>query len=153
MLLGLYPCVLILSWHLSHFFHKNFFGFHYFYFTQSVFVSVVYPNHTEYMEVTGHFAILTACYLRSPQLSTFLPKLHHGFTANISNYIIPMKIFHNLNFSSIKYVTNTLSEFKFSNNSGLETAQSSSSLSFHHCSCVSDHCCIGSFDFFVSGKP
>ena len=103
-------------------FHKNFFGFHYFYFTQHVFVSVVCPNYTEYMEVTGHFAILIACYLRSSQLSTFPSKLHHGFTANISNYIRPMKIFHNLNFSCIKYVTNTLSEFKFSNNSGLETA-------------------------------
>ena len=103
-------------------FHKNFFGFHYFYFTETVFVSVVCPNHTEYREVTGHLAVLIACYLRSAQLSTFPSKLHHGFTANFSNFIIPMETLKDLNFSSIKYVTNTISEFQFSTNSGLVTA-------------------------------
>lgn len=103
-------------------FHSNFFGVHYFYFTHPVFVSVVCPNHTDYREVKGHLAVLIACHLRSANLSTFPSKLHHGFTANFSNLIFPMDSLNNLSFSSIKYVTNTLSEFKFSNSSGLVAA-------------------------------
>lgn len=103
-------------------FHQNFFGFNYFYFTKPVFVSIVCPNHTEYREVKGHLAVLIACYLRSTQLSTFPSKLHHGFTSNLSSLIIPMESLNNLNFSTIKYVTNTLREFKPSNNAALKTA-------------------------------
>ena len=111
-------CALTLIWHPNHSIIKT---FHYFYFTQPVFVSVACPNHAEYREITGHLALFIACYLRSAQLSTFPSKLYHGFTANISNYIIPLETLKNLNMSSIKYATNTLSEFKISNNSDLGT--------------------------------
>ena len=106
-------------------------------------MSVVCPNRTEYREVLGHFAVLIACYLRSANLSTFLSKLHHGFTGSLSILIVSMENLKNLNLSSIIYVTNTL-KFMFSNSSGLVTAVQDylplylSPQCIYHCSCITD---------------
>ncbi len=67
-------------------FHKRFSGYHCFLFTQSYFVSVVFPNSSTYQEVSGHFAVRVACFLRSANLTTFPEKLHHRF--NFTNSIL-----------------------------------------------------------------
>jgi len=103
-------------------FHRTFFNHHYFFFTQAFYVSIVCPEGPVYKEVSGHFAVLIACYLRSANLTTFPSKLHQGFSANVSSKIFPLTSLDNVNFSTIRYVTNSLSEFSFSNLSDLETA-------------------------------
>ncbi len=103
-------------------FHKRFSGYQYFLFTQSYFVSVVCSNSSTYQEVSGHFAVRVACFFRSANLTTFPEKLHHGFNFTNSILIFPLKSLTNLDFSKIKYVTNSLSELTFSNVSELESA-------------------------------
>ncbi len=103
-------------------FHKRFSGYQHFLFTQSYFVSVVCPNSLTYQEVSGHFAVRVACFLRSANLRTFPEKLHHTFSVTNSILIFPLESLTNLDFSKIKYVTNSLSELTFSNVSELETA-------------------------------
>jgi len=103
-------------------FHRTFFSHHYFFFTQPFFVSVVCSEGTVYKEVSGHFAVLAACYLRSANLTTFPSKLHQGFSSNFTTKIFPIESLKNINFSHIKYVTNTISEFTFSNISEFENA-------------------------------
>ena len=105
----------------SPFFHESFFGYHYFFFTQQYFVSVVCPDGTEYKELSGHFAVPNACYVRSANLTTFPSKLYKGFIANLTVRIFPLDSLTNVTFSHIKYVTNSLSEFTFSNTSELES--------------------------------
>ncbi len=62
-------------------FHRRFSGFHYFFFTQPFFETIACPEDSSYKAVTGHMAVRVACSLRSDNLTTFLGKLHHGFTA------------------------------------------------------------------------
>lgn len=104
------------------FFHTSFYGHHYFFFTQAYYVSVVCPDGSEYKEVSGHFAILNACSLRSDKLNTFPEKLHEGFVSNLTSRIVLIDTLSKVNLANIKFVTNTLSEFNFSNLSELENA-------------------------------
>ncbi len=114
------------------FFHTNFFGHHYFFFTQTYYVSVVCPDGSEYKEVSGHFAVLNACALRSDKLNTFPGKLHEGFVSRLASRIFIIETLSKLNLSNIKFVTNTFSEFTFSNVSELENAvQDSLPISIH----------------------
>lgn len=103
-------------------FHKTFSGFHYFFFPSPQYVSVVCPNGTFATEVTGHFAVRLACHLHSSDLTTFPERLHHGFDSTNIPPLFPIESLQNLNFSTIKFVTNTLSSFHFSNQSALESA-------------------------------
>ena len=105
-------------------FHKSFHEHHYFYFTEPVYVSVTCPSGSSYKEVSGHFAVLTVCTLRSDHFHTFPEKYHEGFTSNISSHIFHVNTLNYINFKniSIKYVTNTLSEFSFTNISDFEDA-------------------------------
>lgn len=103
-------------------FHRRFSGFHYFFFTLPVFVTVVCPEGSTYREVAGHLAVRVACSLRSVNLTTFPETLHHGFAATNAIPIYPIDSLVNLTFSRMKYVTNSLSELTFSNFSELESA-------------------------------
>ena len=103
-------------------FHRRFSGFHYFFFPESFFMSVVCPNGSTYREASGHLAIRVACSLLSPQLKTFPEKLHQGFTGSTSSPVYPLTGLTNLSFSRIAYVTNTLSDLTFSNVSDFESA-------------------------------
>ena len=82
------------------------------------------PNGSSYQEVSGHFAVLTVCAVRSDHFHTFPEKYHEGFTSNLSSHIFPINTLNYINFKniSIKYVTNTLSEFSFTNISDFEDA-------------------------------
>ena len=98
-------------------FHRSFLSHHYFFFTKPIFVSVVCPDGTVYKEVSGHLAVLLSCKLRSANLTTFPSKLHEGFTSNLTAKVFSLDGLKNINISSVKYVTNSLSEFTFSNHS------------------------------------
>ncbi len=102
-------------------FHKTFFSHHYFFFTKPFYISIVCPEGTVYKEVSGHLAVYFACYVHSANLSTFPSKLHQGFVQNSTARIYPLTILDNIHLSSIKYVNNKVSEFKFSKTSDLET--------------------------------
>ena len=84
-------------------------------------MSVACPDGSEYKEVSGHFAIPNMCSLRSDKLNTFPEKLHEGFVSNLTSRIFVIDSLNEINLSHIKFVTNTLSEFNFSNMSELET--------------------------------
>lgn len=99
------------------FFHRSFLSHHYFFFTKPIFVSVVCPDGTIYKEVSGHLAVLLSCKVRSANLTTFPSRLHEGFTSNFTFKVFPLDGLKYINISSIKYVTNSLSEFTFSNHS------------------------------------
>ena len=103
-------------------FHKTFFSHHYFFFTQPYFISVKCPEGVQYHEVTDHLAVLHTCELRSANLTTFSSVLHKGFSANHTRTIFPLEDFPFVNLTQIKYVTNRISNFTFSNQSQLETA-------------------------------
>ena len=105
----------------SPFFHESFFGYHYFFFTQMYYVSVVCPDGKEFKELSGHFAVPNACYVRSANLTTFPSKLYEGFTSNFTVRIFPLDSLKNVTFSHIKYMTNSISEFTFSNTSEIES--------------------------------
>ena len=101
-------------------FHSSFQSHHYFYFTEPLYVSVVCPNGSTYQEVSGHFAVLTVCALKSEHFHVFPEKSHEGFISNITSPIFPITSLTNLNLT-IKFVTNTVSEFSFNNISDFET--------------------------------
>ena len=103
-------------------FHKSFHGHHYFFFTKQVYVSVACPNGSSYEMVSGHFAVLTVCTLSSDHFNTFPEKYHQGFISSINSHIFPIDILDNLTHMSVKFVTNTLSEFTFANISDFESA-------------------------------
>ena len=103
-------------------FHRLFSGFHYFFFMESSFVSVVCPNGSTYREVSGHLAVRAACSLQSAQLKTFPETLHQGLNVSDFSPVYPLTGLTNLSFSRITYVTNTLSELTFSNVSDFESA-------------------------------
>ena len=103
-------------------FHRLFSGFHYFFFMESSFVSVVCPNGSTYREVSGHLAVRAACSLQSAQLKTFPETLHQGLNVSDFSPVYPLTGLTNLSFSRIAYVTNTLSELTFSNVSDFESA-------------------------------
>ena len=98
-------------------FHRAFHGYHYFFFVDKFYVSVICPNSTTYQQVSGHYAVLNACYLRSANLTTFPTRLHEAFTANFTTRIFPVTTLENISFSDISFVTNTLSTLTFSNHS------------------------------------
>ncbi len=101
---------------------RRFSGFHYFFFTQPFFVTITCPEGSSYKEVTGHLAVRVACSLRSDNLTTFPEKLHHGFTATNVIPVYSLDGLQSLNFTRMRYVTNTLSELTFSNFSELQSA-------------------------------
>ena len=101
-------------------YHSSFHGNHYFFFTEALYVSVVCPNGTTYQEVSGHFAVPTVCSLKSDNFHVFPEKSHEGFISNITSNIYPINSLNNLNLT-IKFVTNTVSEFSFTNISDFET--------------------------------
>ena len=103
-------------------FHTQFSGFHYFFFTNPYFTSIVCPDGTTHQEVLGHLAVRVVCFLRSANLTTFPEKLHEGFRSSFNATLFPLDSLANLNFTSIKYVTHTLSEFHLSNYSQLQSA-------------------------------
>ena len=102
-------------------FHNSFQGHHYFYFTEPLYVSVACPNGSAYQEVSGHFAVLTVCSLKSESFHVFPEKFHEGFISNITSPIFPINTLTKLNLTKIKFVTNTVSEFSFTNISDFET--------------------------------
>ena len=55
-------------------FHKSFHGHHYFFFTEPLYVSVVCPDGPSYQKVSGHFAVLTVCSLKSDKFHVFPEK-------------------------------------------------------------------------------
>ena len=99
------------------FFHLAFHGFHYFFFMDVQYLAVVCPNGTSYKRVSGHYAVIDACFVRSANLTTFPTRFHDAFVGNHSQDIFPITTLVNMSFSRISYVTNTLSELKFSNHS------------------------------------
>ncbi len=103
-------------------YHTHFEGFVYFLFRQTTVVSVVCPEGRTYKSVTGHLAIHVACFLRSPLLSTYPERLHEGFLANLSLPIYNLDGLLHLNVSHFAFVTNTLQELSFSNESHFESA-------------------------------
>ena len=104
------------------FFHKSFLDHHYFLFTEPTYVAVkCRSNHTE-QQVSGHFAILKLCTLRSKFVNVKSEKLQEGFVAEVPKLIYSFDVLDKLNISSIKYVTNSISELKFSNLTELESA-------------------------------
>ncbi len=66
---------------LTPLFQRSFSDFHYFFFTQPLFVTIACLGGSSYKEVTGHLAVRVACSLRSDILTNSPEKLHHGFTA------------------------------------------------------------------------
>lgn len=104
------------------FYHRSFLDHHYFLFLQPTYVSVrCQSNYTE-QKVSGHFAVLKLCTLRSKNVNIMSEKLQEGFVATVPKIIYPLQTLENLNMSSIKYVTNSISELKFSNLTELESA-------------------------------
>ena len=100
------------------YFHKSFMGHHYFFFPKPMFVSIKCVTGSLYSRVEGHFSILKVCSLSSTSVTTHHETVHKGFVANIFKRIYNLKI----NISSIKYVTNSISELSFANYSELESA-------------------------------
>ena len=87
--------------------------YHYSFYTETYFVSVVCPEDKMYKEVSGHLVVNIASFVHSNTLKTFRSELHQRFTINLINNVFPLDVLHNLNFSSIKYVTNNLSELSY----------------------------------------
>ena len=73
-------------------------------------MSVVCPEDITYIEVSSHLAINIACFVHS---NTFLSKLHQKFTINLTSNVLSLDLLVNLNFFSITYVINSLSELTF----------------------------------------
>lgn len=96
-------------------FHRNFHGFHYFYFTENFYVSVTCPEGNTYEEVIGHYAVQDACHVRSSKLTTYPSRFHLAFTAKLSYRVFPVTSLMNLTRSRIPFITNSLSTFSFSN--------------------------------------
>ncbi len=103
-------------------YHTHFEGFVYFLFHQSSVVSIVCPEGRTYKSVKGHLAIHVACFLRSPLLNTYPERLHEGFLSNASLPIYALDGLLHLNVSHFSFVTNTLKELSFSNESHFESA-------------------------------
>ena len=95
-------------------FHRNFHGYHYFYFKESFYISVICPESTTYEKVLGHYAVQSACYVRSSKLTTFPSRFHLAFTANLTSRMFPVTSLSNIS-SGISFVTNSLSTLSFSN--------------------------------------
>ena len=98
-------------------FHKNFHGFHYFYFGRPLYISVVCPESTVYLEVSGHYAVAEACHVRSSNITTYPSRVHLAFTANVSHSVFPIQSLANLKVSNITYVTNSLGVLTFNDES------------------------------------
>lgn len=103
-------------------YHRSFFGYHYFYFTEPYFVSVVCPEGSSYQNVSGHLAVPAACHLRSDKLSTFPEKLHQGFVAARPDIIVPLGTLTNITLSGVKFVTNAIPRLNLTYVSDFETA-------------------------------
>ena len=101
-------------------FHKTFFNHHYFFFTSLFYISIVCPEETVYQEVSGHLAVYFSCYVHSANLTTFPSKLHQGFIGNTTTRIYPLHSLDNISLSSVKYINDKVSHFKFSNTSDLD---------------------------------
>lgn len=102
-------------------FHKSFHGHHYFFFTESLYVSVKCPNGSAYQEVSGHFAVLNVCSLKSDNFHVFPEKYHEAFISNITSPIFQISTLNNLNITKMKFITNSVSKFSFTNISDFET--------------------------------
>ena len=95
-------------------FHRNFHGYHYFYFQESFYISVICPEGTTYVKVLGHYAVQSACYVRSSRLTTFPSRFYLAFTANLTSRIFPVTSLRNIT-SKVSFVTNSLSTLSFTN--------------------------------------
>ena len=104
------------------FFHKSFMGHHYFFFTRTMSVTVTCAGGSAHSRVTGHFAILKQCALHSASVTTHTETLHVGFLSSIFMRLYTITFPSQFNISSIKHVTNSISEFKLSNHSEVESA-------------------------------
>ena len=74
-----------------------------------------------YKHILCHLAVNITCFVQSNTLNNFPSKFHLGFTINLTSNVFPLDVLENLNFYIIKYLTNSLSEFTFSNISELES--------------------------------
>ncbi|XP_045118307.1 uncharacterized protein LOC123508592 [Portunus trituberculatus] len=98
-------------------FQHPFHGYHYF-FPTPIPLAVVCPNGTMYERVVGHHAVHNFCHVTSTNLTTYPKRLYEAFTVNISApHLFPLSILQNLSFYRLSYVTNTLHEIRFSNQS------------------------------------
>ena len=104
------------------FFHKSFLDHHYFLFTAPTYVSVKCRTNFTVTQVEGHFATLKMCSLRSKAVNTLPEKLQKGFIAKTPTLLYRLNMLDDLNATSIQYMTNSISEFKFANFSDLESA-------------------------------
>ncbi len=102
-------------------YQTHFEGFHYFLFTRPSVVSVVCPEGKTCRSVLGHLAIHVACVLRSPLVSTYPERLQEGFLSNNSIPIYSLDSLLHLNVSHFSFVTNTIQELSFSNESHFES--------------------------------
>ena len=102
-------------------FHRSFFNHPYLLFTQTYFASVACLEDITCKDVSGHLTVNIKCFVHSNTLKTFQSKLHQGFTQFFTSNVFPLDVLENLNFSSIKYINNSLSELTFSNISELES--------------------------------
>ncbi len=94
--------------------HLNFHGYHYFYYHESFYISVICSESTTYEKVLGHYAVQGPCYVRSSKLTTFPSRFHLAFAVNLTSRMIPVTSLWNIAFR-IPFVTNSLSTLSFSN--------------------------------------
>ncbi len=84
-------------------------------------MSVVCPEGKTYNSVLGHLAIHVASFLRSPLVSTYPERLQEGFLSNNSLPMYSLDSLPHLNISHFSFVTNTIQELSFSNESHFES--------------------------------
>ena len=97
-------------------------GPHYFFFTRTMSVTVTCAKGSAHSRVTGYFAILKQCTLHSASVITHPETLYEGFVSSIFMRLYTITFPSQFNISSIKHITNSISEFKLSNHSELESA-------------------------------
>ena len=103
------------------YYHKSFMGSHYFFFPAPMAVYVKCGKSEYNTTVSGHFSIPKLCSLTSSKVTTRAETLHKGFVSNVFKNIYTYQV-NNSSISSIRYVTNTLSQLTFHNLSELESA-------------------------------
>ena len=105
------------------FFHKSFLDHHYFLFIDPTYVSVSCQSNHTVQKVSGHFAILKLCTLRSKEVNTLPERLQEGFITNASKLIVNLDALDKLvfNSTSIQFVTNSISPLNLTNLTRLES--------------------------------
>ncbi len=85
-------------------------------------MSVVRPDGSAYKEASSHLTIRKTCFLRSSNFTIFPKKLSRECTSSNAVPIFPIDSLNQLNYFTIHFMTNTLSEFPFLNFPDLESA-------------------------------